>query len=223
MELVRVENLRKVYETEADRVEALRGISFSINRGEFCLLMGASGSGKSTLLHVMGTLDRPTGGKVFFKGEDLFRLSEKELASFRNRKLGFVFQFHYLIKELTVLENVMVPLLISGEPESSAREKAEEVLKSVGLCHRLSHRPFEISGGEQQRTAVARALVTEPELVLADEPTGNLDTEASMNLVNLMLELNRNTGTTFFIATHNRDLEKLADRVYYIKDGKLVK
>jgi lipoprotein releasing system ATP-binding protein len=222
MNIIKVENLKKVYETEADRVEALRGISFELKEGEFCLLMGASGSGKSTLLHIMGTLDRPSQGKVYFKGEDLFSLSENELAAFRNRKLGFVFQFHYLIKELTVLENVMVPLLIAGESEKEAREKAKQILKNLGLGHRLSHRPFEISGGEQQRTAVARALVTSPELVLADEPTGNLDTESSMKLIELMLKLNRETGTTFFIATHNRELEKFADKVYFIKDGKLI-
>ncbi len=221
MNILKVENLKKVYVTEADRVEALKGVSFELKKGEFCLLMGASGSGKSTLLHIMGTLDRPTEGKVYFKGKDLFSLSNKELARFRNRKLGFVFQFHYLIKELTVLENVMVPLMIAGKKESEAKEKAAQILKTLGLEHRLSHRPFEISGGEQQRTAVARALVTDPELVLADEPTGNLDTESSMKLIELMLKLNRETGTTFFIATHNRELEKFADRVYFIKDGKL--
>ncbi len=221
MNILKVENLKKVYVTEADRVEALKGVSFELKKGEFCLLMGASGSGKSTLLHIMGTLDRPTEGKVYFKGKDLFLLSNKELARFRNRKLGFVFQFHYLIKELTVLENVMVPLMIAGKKESEAKEKAAQILKTLGLEHRLSHRPFEISGGEQQRTAVARALVTDPELVLADEPTGNLDTESSMKLIELMLKLNRETGTTFFIATHNRELEKFADRVYFIKDGKL--
>ncbi|WP_022846226.1 MULTISPECIES: ABC transporter ATP-binding protein [unclassified Desulfurobacterium] len=219
MILVEVNNLKKVYETESDRVEALKGVNLKLNKGEFALIMGASGSGKSTLLHILGTLDRPTLGTVLYRGKDLFSLDERELALFRNRNLGFVFQFHYLIMEFTLIENVMAPLLIGGVDVDEAREKAVEMLKMVGLGHRLTHKPFEISGGEQQRTAIARALVNSPELVLADEPTGNLDSKTSESVLSLMAELNRETGTTFFIATHNHELEKFADRIYFIKDG----
>ncbi|WP_457568788.1 ABC transporter ATP-binding protein [Desulfurobacterium sp.] len=219
MVLVEVKDLKKIYKTESDTVEALKGINLVLNKGEFALIMGASGSGKSTLLHVLGTLDRPTSGKVFYKGKDLFSMSEKELALFRNKHLGFVFQFHYLIMEFTLVENVMAPLLIAGIDVDEAREKAVDMLKKVGLGHRLTHKPFEISGGEQQRTAIARALVNSPELVLADEPTGNLDSKTSESVLSLMAELNRETETTFFIATHNRELEKFADRIYFIKDG----
>ncbi len=222
MEILRAERIVKVYKTESDEVVALKGINLSLKQGEFSLLMGASGSGKSTLLHILGTLDRPTEGRVLYRGEDVFQLNDKELALFRNRKVGFVFQFHYLINELTVVENVMVPLLVGGIPEREARKKAKKVLKSVGLEHRLSHRPFEISGGEKQRTAIARALVTEPEIVLADEPTGNLDSESSHSVISTMKRLNRATGTTFLIATHNSELESYADNVYFIKDGLIV-
>ncbi len=222
MELLKAENLVKVYKTESDEVLALKGVNLSLREGEFSLLMGASGSGKSTLLHILGTLDRPTSGRVLYRGEELFKLPEKELARFRNRKVGFVFQFHYLINELTVVENVMVPLLIRGVSEKEARKRAEEVLNSVGLGHRLSHRPFEISGGEKQRAAVARALVTEPEIVLADEPTGNLDSKTAHSVISTMKRLNRETGTTFLIATHNSELESFADNVYFIKDGVIV-
>ena len=222
MELLKAEKLVKVYKTESDEVIALKGVNLTLKEGEFSLLMGASGSGKSTLLHILGTLDRPTEGRVLYRGDDLFRLNDRELALFRNRKVGFVFQFHYLINELTVVENVMVPLLVRGISEREARKRAEAVLKSVGLEHRLSHKPFEISGGEKQRTAVARALVGEPEIVLADEPTGNLDSKSSHSVLSTMKQLNRETGTAFLIATHNRELESYADNVYFIKDGVIV-
>ncbi|WP_456436370.1 ABC transporter ATP-binding protein [Thermovibrio ammonificans] len=217
--IIKAENLVKVYRSEGDEVVALKGVNLELTAGEFSLLMGASGSGKSTLLHILGTLDRPTEGRVLYRGRDLFALPEGELAKFRNRKVGFVFQFHYLINELTLLENVMAPLLVGGFPRDEAAVRAEEVLKRVGLGHRLSHRPFEVSGGEKQRTAVARALVTEPEVVLADEPTGNLDSQTARSVVELMRELNRELGTTFLIATHNSELESFADEVYFIKDG----
>ena len=201
---------------------ALKNVNLTLKEGEFSLLMGASGSGKSTLLHILGTLDRPTSGRVLYRGKDLFELNDREQALFRNRKVGFVFQFHYLINELTILENVMVPLLVAGVPEGKAVEKAERVLKSVGLEYRLSHKPFEVSGGEKQRAAVARALVNEPEIVLADEPTGNLDSKSAYSVILTMKKLNRETGTTFLIATHNNDLETYADNVYFIKDGVIV-
>jgi ABC-type lipoprotein export system ATPase subunit len=217
--IIKAQELVKVYRTESEEVVALKGVNLELRRGEFSLLMGASGSGKSTLLHILGTLDRPTSGKVLYRGKELFSLSERELALFRNKKVGFVFQFHYLINELTLLENVMAPLLIGGASEDEARRISEEILKSVGLGHRLSHKPFEVSGGEKQRAAVARALVTRPEIVLADEPTGNLDSRTAHSVISLMKELNRQFGTTFLIATHNEELETYADRIYFIKDG----
>ncbi|MEO2068554.1 MAG: ABC transporter ATP-binding protein [Desulfurobacteriaceae bacterium] len=217
--LLEAKNLWKIYETEGERVEALKGVNFSLSEGEFSLLMGASGSGKSTLLHILGTLDKPTKGKVFFEGKNIFSFPERKLAKFRNEKIGFVFQFHYLINELTVLENVMVPLLLRKIPKEVAESKAKELLQVIGLGHRLSHRPFEISGGEKQRVAIARALANSPKVVLADEPTGNLDTETTLSVVALMRELNRNFKISFLIATHNRELEKFADNVYFIKDG----
>ncbi len=221
-EIIRAENLKKLYKTPSDEVWALKGVNLSLKKGEFSLLMGASGSGKSTLLHILGTLDRPTSGKVLFKGKDLFSLGQRELAFFRNEKVGFVFQFHYLIDELTLLENVMVPLLIRGENFNESRKRSEEMLKIVGLSHRLSHRPFEVSGGERQRAAVARALVGKPEIVLADEPTGNLDSKNTASVISLMKELNRELGTTFLIATHNSELETYAECIYFIKDGVIV-
>jgi len=220
--IIKAENLTKVYKTEADEVVALKGVNLTLLKGEFSLLMGASGSGKSTLLHILGTLDRPTSGKVLYRGKDLFSLSDRELALFRNRKVGFVFQFHYLINELTILENVMAPALIGGVPLEEAEKRARELLKRVGLEHRLSHKPFEVSGGEKQRAAVARALINSPEIVLADEPTGNLDSQTAHSVLRLMKELNSQLGTTFLIATHNRELETYAQRIYFIKDGVIV-
>ncbi len=220
-EVITAHNLTKVYQTHTDKVTAIRNVNLKLYKGDFCLLMGASGSGKSTLLHLIGALDRPTGGEVLLNGVNPFSSSDKEMAAFRNRHIGFIFQFHYLINELSVLENVMVPLLVSGVGETEARRRAETYLQYVKLEHRLSHRPFEISGGERQRAAVARALVTSPDIVLADEPTGNLDSKTSMAVISLMRDLNQTLRTTFFIATHNAELEKFADRVYFIKDGAL--
>ncbi|MEO2065343.1 MAG: ABC transporter ATP-binding protein [Desulfurobacteriaceae bacterium] len=217
--IIKAENIVKVYKTESEEVFALKGVNLSLEEGEFSLLMGASGSGKSTLLHLLGGLDKPTSGRVLYRGKDISSFSSKELALFRNRKIGFVFQFHYLINELTLIENVMVPALIGGAPFSESRRRAEELLKRVGLGHRLSHKPFEVSGGEKQRAAVARALVNFPEVVLADEPTGNLDSQNTHSVISLMKELNQELGTTFLIATHNRELETYAQRIYFIRDG----
>ncbi|RKQ63360.1 lipoprotein-releasing system ATP-binding protein [Thermovibrio guaymasensis] len=217
--IIKAENLVKVYKTESEEVFALKGVNLSLEEGEFSLLMGASGSGKSTLLHLLGGLDKPTSGRVLYRGKDISSFSSKELALFRNRKIGFVFQFHYLINELTLIENVMAPALIGGVPFSESRKRAEELLKRVGLGHRLSHKPFEVSGGEKQRAAVARALVNFPEVVLADEPTGNLDSQNTHSVISLMKELNQELGTTFLIATHNRELETYAQRIYFIRDG----
>ncbi|WP_456341762.1 ABC transporter ATP-binding protein [Thermovibrio sp.] len=220
--IIKAENLVKVYRTESEEVVALKGVNLELSKGEFSLLMGASGSGKSTLLHLLGGLDKPTRGRVLYKGRDLNTFSPKELALFRNKKVGFVFQFHYLINELTLLENVMAPALIGGAPYEEAEKRAGELLKRVGLGHRLSHKPFEVSGGEKQRAAVARALINSPEVVLADEPTGNLDSQTAHSVVSLMKELNAELGTAFLIATHNRELETYAARIYFIRDGVVV-
>src|SRR5436853_167475 len=202
-------------------VHVLKGVTLEIKRGELVAIVGASGVGKTTLLHILGTLDRPTSGTVRFDGNDLSALDDQALAEFRNRKVGFVFQFHHLLPEFTALENVMLPALIRRHDQAKARAAAEAVLKEVGLEHRLAHRIGELSGGEQQRVAVARALVLRPDLVLADEPTGNLDTHTGEEVFKLMRDLNRAKGITFVIVTHNEALSRQADRIIRMVDGKI--
>ncbi len=219
---VRALNLYKSFPMGGTKVEALRGVHLEIARGEMVAIVGASGAGKSTLLHIIGTLDRPTSGTVCFDGEDLFRLSEQALAAFRNRRIGFVFQFHHLLPEFTALENVCMPTLIQNRPKEQARTEATALLTDVGLKDRLHHKPGELSGGEQQRVAVARALMQRPDLVLADEPTGNLDTHTGESLFTLMRDLNRRRGTTFVIVTHNEKLSAQADRIIHMEDGTVV-
>lgn len=197
----------------------MQGIDLELTRGEMVAVLGASGVGKTTLLHLLGGLDRPDRGEIYFRGTAYSGLSEAALASFRNRHVGFVFQFHYLLAEFTALENVMMPLLISGQSVDKAHSRAELLLCDVGLKDRTGHRPAELSGGEQQRVAVARALAMEPELIIADEPSGNLDTETGNELHQLLVDLNRNRQTTFLIATHNRPLAELAHRVVTLKNG----
>ncbi|MGH7164568.1 MAG: ABC transporter ATP-binding protein, partial [Nitrospiraceae bacterium] len=199
-----------------------RGVRLEIARGKMVAIVGASGAGKSTLLHIIGALDRPTSGTVFFDGDDLFGLSEQVLAAFRNRRIGFVFQFHHLLPEFTALENVCMPTLIQNRPKAQARAEATALLADVGLKDRLHHKPGELSGGEQQRVAVARALMQRPDLVLADEPTGNLDTHTGEALFALMRDLNRRRGTTFVIVTHNEKLSAQADRIIHMEDGTVV-
>ena len=184
-------------------------------------MIGASGAGKSTLLHILGTLDRPTSGTVLYEGQDVFRLSETELATFRNRRIGFVFQFHHLLPEFTALENTYLPALMQKRPKSEMLEDATALLTEVGLEHRLHHKPGELSGGEQQRVAVARALIQNPDLVLADEPTGNLDTHTSETLFELLRALNQKRGTAFIIVTHNEHLSKQTDRLIHMVDGQI--
>ncbi len=200
----------------------LKGINLEIKRGEFVAVVGASGAGKSTLLHILGTLDHPTKGTVLFEGQDLFRLAEAEQAEFRNRRVGFVFQFHHLLPELTALENATLPTLIQKRPAAEAHAEAVALLAEVGLGERLAHKPGELSGGEQQRVAVARALMQRPDLVLADEPTGNLDTHTGEALFALLRELNKTRGTTFIIVTHNEKLSAQADRIIHMEDGMIV-
>jgi lipoprotein-releasing system ATP-binding protein len=215
--------LRKVYRGgDGSEIEVLSGVDLEVSRGEFVAIVGASGSGKSTLLHLLGALDAPTGGTVRLDDRTYNEQSSAELAVIRNRKVGFVFQFHHLLREFTALENVMMPLLIAGEDETRARSRAEELLATVGLAGRMTHRPTALSGGEQQRTAVARALAADPVLVLADEPSGNLDHANSERLHELFARLSREFETALVVVTHNRHLAGRADRVLSLEDGRLV-
>jgi lipoprotein-releasing system ATP-binding protein len=220
--MIQVLDLHKSFPMGEQTVAAVRGIRFDIARGEMLAIVGASGAGKSTLLHILGTLDRPTSGTVLFEGQDLFRLSDLEQAEFRNRRIGFVFQFHHLLPEFTALENTCMPAIIQNRPTAQARAEAAALLADVGLEHRLHHKPGELSGGEQQRVAVARALMQRPDLVLADEPTGNLDTHTGEALFELMRGLNRGRGTTFVIVTHNEKLSAQAGRIIHMEDGLII-
>lgn len=219
-ELIQVQQLLKSYGNGTKRVEVLKGVDLNFSRGERAAIVGASGVGKTTLLHVLGTLDRPTGGKVFYEGKDIYALNEKELALFRNREIGFVFQFHHLLPEFSALENTMMPCLIQGIPKKESAARAEAILTLVGLKERLSHKPGELSGGEQQRVAVARALVLEPKILLADEPTGNLDTKTGESVFDLLQELNQIKGVTLIVVTHNLKLAEKLSRQIQLIDGK---
>lgn len=199
----------------------LSGVDLAVRRGEMVAVVGASGSGKSTLLHVLGALDRPSSGYVVIGGEPLHAMTEAELAAVRNRKIGFVFQFHHLLREFSVLENVMMPMRIAGRSVREARSRAEELIAAVGLSGRLTHRPTELSGGEQQRTAVARALALDPAVVLADEPSGNLDHMNAERLHELFVRLVRELEVSMVVVTHNRSLAARADRVLLMEDGRL--
>jgi len=218
--LVSVQNVSKAFEHEGRSLEVLQGIDLDIGSGEMVTIVGPSGAGKSTLLHLVGTLDLPTEGRIFYEGRDVTRLGSSELAEFRNRSIGFVFQFHHLLPEFTALENVLMPGLIQGRRRLEGR--ARQLLDEVGLSSRLTHRPGELSGGEQQRVALARALLMEPKLVLADEPTGNLDSQTSESVQSLFFDLNQRHGTTFLIVTHSRDFAAMMPRRVSMKDGRIV-
>jgi lipoprotein-releasing system ATP-binding protein len=220
--LMTVENLTKSFLHEGRTMPVLKGIDLTLYEREMLTIMGPSGAGKSTLLHVMGTLDAPTSGRIFYEGRDLTVFSSAKLAEFRNRSLGFVFQFHHLLPEFTALENVMMPGLIHGEARDAVAKRALKLLEEVGLQDRTSHRPGELSGGEQQRVALARALVMEPKLVLADEPTGNLDGRNARGVLELMLELNRELGTSLVLVTHSAEIAVRMQRVLTLQDGQLV-
>jgi lipoprotein-releasing system ATP-binding protein len=217
--LVEVRGVEKRFFHEGRELAVLKPIDLSISRGEMLSIVGASGAGKSTLLHLLGTLDLPSSGEILFNGTDVTRFSSAQLAEFRNTSLGFVFQFHHLLPEFSALENVMMPGLIRGTGRRAMREKAQLLLSEVGLAPRLAHRPGELSGGEQQRVALARALVMEPALVLADEPTGNLDSHTSEAIHELFFRLNRTHGTTFLIVTHSADLAQRMPRIVTMRDG----
>ena len=221
--MLEVQELTKTFSTGPERVDVLKGIDLTIGKGEIVAIVGPSGVGKSTLLHIMGALETPTSGRVFLDGTDVFAMADNKRASLRNRAVGFVFQFHHLMRELTALENVMMPCLIAGVPRDEAVARAEELLCSVRLADRLHHKPGELSGGEEQRAAVARALATRPLMVLADEPSGNLDRANSEELHDLIWGLRDSLEQTFVIVTHNPDLYGRADRVVALKDGRAEK
>lgn len=229
MDLIETRELKKSFVTDAGEIPVLKGINLSISAGEMVGIIGASGVGKSTLLHVLGALDKPTSGNVYYNKTDVFSLDRNSLASFRNKTVGFVFQFHHLLPEFTALENVMLPGLINLNNHAKAfshytdvLRKAEELLGQMGLSKRKKHRPGELSGGEQQRVAVARALILDPVVVFADEPTGNLDTATGEELFRVFLDLNRDKGITFIIVTHNESLSNRCSRVLRMVDGNLV-
>lgn len=219
--LLEVRGLCKTYSMAGNRIEVLKGINLTLEAGTTTALVGASGAGKSTLLHLLGALDRPTAGTVEFRGEDIFRKGDQDLAGFRNRSIGFVFQFHHLLPEFTALENVMMPAMIARLPRDEARSRAENLLADVGLAQRTAHRPGELSGGEQQRVAIARALVSSPALLLADEPTGNLDMKTSEGIHALLDDLQQKTGITLVVVTHNERLAAAMGRTIRLVDGHL--
>ena len=218
--LLLASEIEREYQMGPETVRVLKGVNLSVNPGETVAVIGASGVGKSTLLHVLGTLDRPTSGRVLFAGEDVFARSEAGLARLRRSEIGFVFQFYNLLGEMTALENAMLPGLLQRLPAPEARERGAAALKEVGLADRLRHRPGELSGGEQQRVAIARALAGAPRLILADEPTGNLDPKTSEVIWDLFLQLQAERGLAVVIATHNHDLARRADRGYRLVDGR---
>jgi lipoprotein-releasing system ATP-binding protein len=220
MTLIQATNIRRRFTTgRNDYLEVLKGITLEINEGEVIAIVGPSGAGKSTLLHILGLLDRPTQGELVFEGENVFTLKDETLAQLRNQKIGFIFQFHHLLPEFTALENVMMPSLIAGRSIHQVQDRARQLLTDVGVIHRASHKPNELSGGEQQRVAVARALMNAPKLVLADEPSGNLDSENASALHQMIFELRNKYNQTFVIVTHNKELADMADREIMVVDG----
>jgi len=215
--MIRAENIQKSY----SNLNVLKGIDLEIQKGEIVSIVGASGAGKSTLLHILGTLDRPDSGNIFYENTNISGFSERALSEFRNRNIGFVFQFHHLLPEFTALENVCIPAFIHKIPRARAIEKATRLLGYLNLQERMDHKPSELSGGEQQRVAVARALINDPAVILADEPSGNLDSKSAVELHTLFFELREKFNQTFIIVTHNADLANMADRKLTIVDGKI--
>ena len=221
--LLHCHNICKTYREGSLDTQVLKGVSFDLKKGELVSIIGSSGSGKSTLLHILGALDDTTQGEVTFLGQNLSKLSSNKQAKLRNQHLGFVYQFHHLLADFSALENVAMPLLIGGTKTAKAKEAAKVLLDKVGLSHRIDHRPSELSGGERQRVAIARALVNSPDLVLADEPTGNLDHKTALAIYDLMRELNEQSGTAFLVVTHDGELASKMDRQLHMQDGLLLK
>jgi lipoprotein-releasing system ATP-binding protein len=220
--IIEASGLSRSFRTDAGTIEVLKDIDLSVEEGEMVSITGASGAGKSTLMHILGALDRPTSGRVTFRGSDVFAMDDSSLAHFRNRSIGYVFQFHHLLPEFNAIENVMLPGLISRRPAEEVKKKAEELLSYLGLSKRMKHKPGELSGGEQQRVAVARALMQDSGLILADEPTGNLDTATGNSLFDLFMDLNRSRGITFIIVTHNMALAECCHRKLTMADGRFM-
>ena len=220
MEILKVENLTKIYGKDTTKVVALDNVSFSVRKGEFVAIVGASGSGKSTLLHLIGGVDRPTSGKVYIDGHDIFQLDDDKLAIFRRRQVGLIYQFYNLIPILNVVENITLPLSLDNREVD--KETLKELLELLGLENRKEHLPNELSGGQQQRTSIGRALITNPTIVLADEPTGNLDSKASDEIVKLLKKTNKELKQTIVMITHNMEIAKEADRIIKLEDGKIV-
>ena len=218
-ELLRCENISKFYQEGENATQVLKNVSFSMNAGELVAIVGSSGSGKSTLLHTLGGLDQPSDGEVFIKGQSLQKLSSNALAKLRNQHLGFVYQFHHLMADFSALENVMMPMLIGQQNKTEAKDRAEKMLQAVGLAHRITHRPSALSGGERQRVAIARALVNNPALVLADEPTGNLDQKTTESIFELIQRLNQEQQIAFLLVTHDLNLANKLNRRLIMQDG----
>ncbi len=219
MEILKVENLTKIYGKNSTEVKALDNVSFSVNKGEFLAIVGASGSGKSTLLHLLGGVDKPTSGKVFIEGQDIYSFNEDKLAIFRRRQIGLIYQFYNLIPILNVTENITLPLDLDNR--AADQEELTNLIKLLGLEKRTNHLPNELSGGQQQRVSIGRALITHPAIILADEPTGNLDSKSSDEIMNLLKKSNKEFKQTIIMITHNMELAKCADRIIEIEDGKI--
>lgn len=219
--MIVLDNLSKTFIKDGNRIEVLRNLKLEVKKGDSLAVLGVSGAGKSTLIHILGTLDHPTSGTLLIGGNNVFEWGEKKIASFRNRTIGFIFQFNNLLPEFTALENAMMPALISGLGRNQAAEKAFQLLQEVGLEHRVKHKPGELSGGEQQRVAIARALVMEPEILLADEPTGNLDTETGKKIEDILLHLNNEKKITLVVVTHNKILADRMSKRIGLRDGEI--
>ena len=215
--MITVNNLYKSF----GELEVLKGVNLSVQKGEIVAIIGKSGAGKTTLLQIIGTLDRPTKGQVLIDGTDVFRLKDRELAAFRNQHIGFIFQFHQLLPEFTALENVCIPAMIAREKEADYQPRAEKLLRELGLAERMHHKPNELSGGEKQRVAAARALMMKPSIILADEPTGSLDEKNKKELSELLIHLRQEYGQTILLVTHDKELASIADRIIEIKDGRI--
>ena len=220
--LIEARKISKIFYGKDSEINALKDVDLNIKSSETLGILGISGSGKSTLLHILGTLDRPSSGEVVFDGMNLFNYDDDELSRIRTKMIGFVFQFHYLLQDFDALENVMIPCLINGEKKEAAKEKSIEILEKVGLKNRISHKPGELSGGEQQRVAIARAVIQDPKVILADEPTGNLDLKNGMSILDLFLELNHDRKITCVIITHNKEIANRLERTVTLSDGKIL-